>query len=83
MGAIGICVPSSMSKVQGQNQATLDLGPSTLDLSVAIRTITIRDNKAVFNVGGGIVIDSDPEKEYEESLLKAKALLNALGASDL
>jgi para-aminobenzoate synthetase component 1 len=42
--------------------------------------MTIRDNNAVFNVGGGIVIDSDAEKEYEESLLKAKALLDAIGA---
>lgn len=51
-----------------------------IDLSVAIRTATIRKNKATFNVGGGIVIDSDPEKEYEESLLKAKALLGAMRA---
>jgi len=88
MGAIGIYVPSPISKVQSPKPAannfeTLDLGSWTLDLSVAIRTMTIRDNKAVFNVGGGIVIDSDPEKEYEESLLKAKALLNALGTSEL
>jgi para-aminobenzoate synthetase component 1 len=41
--------------------------------------MVIRDGKAIFNVGGGIVIDSDPEKEYAESLLKAKALLEAIG----
>jgi len=51
------------------------------DLSVAIRTMTIRDGTARFNVGGGIVSDSDPAEEYEESLLKARALLRALDAS--
>lgn len=49
------------------------------DLNVAIRTITVRNQTAVFNVGGGIVFDSQPEAEYEESLIKAQALLNALG----
>jgi anthranilate/para-aminobenzoate synthase component I len=48
------------------------------DLSVAIRTMVVRDGVATFNVGGGIVADSDPALEYEESLLKARALLNAL-----
>ena len=52
-----------------------------IDLSVAIRTMTIRDRAARFNVGGGIVADSDPGEEYEESLLKARALLRALGAN--
>ena len=45
-----------------------------LDLSVAIRTITFGpDGRARFNVGGGVVAESDPEAEYEESLLKARA----------
>lgn len=52
----------------------------SLDLNVAIRTMTIDQDTARFNVGGGVVADSDPEKEYEESLLKARALLHALGA---
>ncbi len=50
------------------------------DLNVAIRTMVVRENEAVFNVGGGIVIDSDPESEYLESLLKAKALFIAINA---
>ena len=50
----------------------------SLDLSVAIRTMVIKDQKAIFNVGGGIVIDSIPEDEYKETLVKAKALLNAI-----
>ncbi len=51
----------------------------TIDLNVAIRTIVIKNNLATFNVGGGVVIDSDPESEYRESLLKAQALFRALG----
>lgn len=50
------------------------------DLSVAIRTMTVRAGAARFNVGGGIVADSLPEDEYEESLVKARALLRALNA---
>ena len=53
---------------------------NSLDMSVAIRTMIIREQEAVFNAGGGIVIDSDPEDEYEESLLKAKAIFTALNA---
>jgi para-aminobenzoate synthetase component I len=49
-----------------------------MDLSVAIRTMTVRSRTARFNVGGGIVADSDPALEYEESLTKARALLHAL-----
>lgn len=52
------------------------------DTSVAIRTMVVRDGIASFNVGGGLTIDSDPHAEYEEALLKAKALLNALGKTD-
>jgi len=49
------------------------------DLNVAIRTITFdADGAARFNVGGGIVADSDPAAEYEETLVKARALLRAL-----
>ena len=49
-----------------------------IDLNVAIRTISFKNSVARLNVGGGIVADSDPAEEYEESLLKAKALLAAL-----
>jgi para-aminobenzoate synthetase component I len=49
-----------------------------MDLSVAIRTMTVGPHFARFNVGGGIVADSDPALEYEESLVKARALLRAL-----
>ena len=68
MGAIGYYIPHTGFGL-----------PETWDLSVAIRTMVIRDNIATFNVGGGIVIDSDPEMEFEETLVKAQALLNAIG----
>jgi para-aminobenzoate synthetase component 1 len=55
--------------------------PYFLDLSVAIRTMTIRGREVIFNVGGGIVIDSVPETEYEETLIKAEALLRAINAT--
>jgi len=49
-----------------------------MDTSIAIRTFVIKGGKAYFHVGGGIVYDSDPEKEYQETLDKAKALIEAL-----
>jgi para-aminobenzoate synthetase component 1 len=48
-------------------------------LNVAIRTLEIWDDQGVIGVGGGIVADSDPELEYEESIVKAKAAMMALG----
>jgi para-aminobenzoate synthetase component 1 len=50
----------------------------TMDFSVAIRTMCIADDRAVFNVGGGIVADSQAEAEYAELMLKAQPLLEAL-----
>jgi para-aminobenzoate synthetase component I len=53
------------------------------DLNVAIRTITFnREGAARFHVGGGVVADSSPAAEYDETLVKARALLRALGAGD-
>jgi anthranilate/para-aminobenzoate synthase component I len=49
-----------------------------MDFSVAIRTMCIVDDHAVFNVGGGIVADSRDEEEYAELMLKAQPLLEAL-----
>lgn len=48
------------------------------DLNIAIRTILCHHDLASFQVGGGIVWDSDEESEYEETLTKAKAMMNAL-----
>ena len=51
----------------------------SIDLNVAIRTAAVRENQAVLNVGGGIVFDSEPEAEYEESLIKTRALFDSFG----
>ncbi|HIE43853.1 MAG TPA: aminodeoxychorismate synthase component I [Candidatus Omnitrophica bacterium] len=49
-----------------------------MDLNIVIRTIIIKDRTAYFQVGGGIVADSDPELEYEETLHKGRALAESL-----
>ena len=49
-----------------------------LDLNIAIRTFLVKDGKAYFQVGGAVVYDSDPEAEYQETLDKGKALVDAL-----
>ncbi len=46
----------------------------TMDLSIAIRTATIVNDTLTFSVGGGIVFDSDPQAEYEETLHKGRTL---------
>ncbi|MGN7479825.1 anthranilate synthase component I [Solibacillus silvestris] len=46
-----------------------------MDLALAIRTMIVKDGKAYVQAGAGIVYDSVPEMEYEETLNKAKALL--------
>ena len=47
----------------------------TMDLSIAIRTATIYNGKIMFSVGGGIVFDSDPLDEYEETIHKGRTLM--------
>ena len=49
-----------------------------MDLNIVIRTIFLRKGRGQLQVGAGIVHDSDPEKEYEETLHKARALIEAL-----
>ncbi len=48
------------------------------DLNIAIRTAIVYKNRLFFQTGGGIVADSEPEKEYRETLLKAKSFFNTL-----
>ncbi len=49
-----------------------------MDTSIVIRTMAILGQQLTFQVGGGIVADSDPAAEYEESLTKARALIETL-----
>lgn len=49
-----------------------------MDLNIIIRTFVIKDRTAHMQVGAGIVADSDPEREYFETLQKAEALKKAL-----
>ena len=49
------------------------------DLNIVIRTIVLKDGLAYIHAGGGIVVDSQPEEEYQESVVKAKALFTVLG----
>jgi anthranilate synthase component 1 len=49
-----------------------------LDTAITIRTIVMKDGVAYVQVGAGIVYDSVPEREYDETLSKARALLRAI-----
>lgn len=49
-----------------------------MDLNIAIRTCIRQREETTFQVGAGIVADSDPEREYRETLQKAAALIKAL-----
>ncbi len=49
-----------------------------MDTCITIRTFLIKDGKIHVQAGAGIVADSDPAREYEETVNKAKGLLKAL-----
>lgn len=49
-----------------------------MTMNVAIRTVQMRGDVAVLHVGGGIVADSTPEAEYEETLAKARGVVEAM-----
>ncbi len=53
-----------------------------MDTAICIRTLALRDGLATVQAGGGIVADSVPEREYQESINKASAVLRALEAVD-
>ena len=48
-----------------------------MDSCIALRTAMIKDGKIYLQAGGGVVADSDPESEYQETINKAKALMRA------
>jgi anthranilate synthase component 1 len=53
-----------------------------LDTAIALRTMVMQNGRAYIQAGGGIVADSDPAEEYQESLNKARALLRALDEAE-
>lgn len=52
-----------------------------MDLNILIRTILKKEDKLYFSVGGGIVADSKPDDEYQETLVKARAMIEAIQKS--
>jgi para-aminobenzoate synthetase component 1 len=76
-------IDSLESSARGSFSGTLGyFSPDgNFDFNVLIRSIFYSEHneKLSFQTGGAIVYDSDPEKEYEECMLKAKAMLLALG----
>ncbi|MFC1904197.1 anthranilate synthase component I [Chloroflexota bacterium] len=53
-----------------------------MDMAIAIRTMVMTKGIAYTQAGGGIVYDSVPEREYEESMNKAQALLKAISQAE-
>lgn len=54
-----------------------------MDTCIALRTMVIVDNKVYVQAGAGIVADSDPTSEYQETLNKARGLLKAIELTEL
>ena len=48
-----------------------------MNTCIALRTAIVKDGKMYVQAGGGVVADSDPEAEYEETVNKARALFRA------
>ena len=53
-----------------------------MDMAICIRTVVMKDGLATVQAGGGLVYDSVPRSEYEESLSKARGMLQALDAGE-
>ena len=49
-----------------------------MDWNIVIRTLVVRGDEVSLHAGAGIVADSEPEREYSETLYKAQALFDAL-----
>ncbi len=52
-------------------------GNGALDSCIALRTAMVKDGKIYVQAGGGVVADSDPEFEYQETINKSKAIIQA------
>ncbi len=53
-----------------------------MDMAISIRTMVVSKGVAYTQAGGGVVYDSVPEREYEETMNKARALLNAISQAE-
>ena len=53
----------------------------SMDTCIALRTALVKDGVMYVQAGGGVVADSDPESEYQESINKARALVRAAQAA--
>ena len=53
-----------------------------MDTCIALRTIVVQGQTAYVQVGAGIVADSVPESEYQETLNKARGLLKAIAITE-
>ncbi|MBI3398766.1 MAG: anthranilate synthase component I [Deltaproteobacteria bacterium] len=49
-----------------------------MDMAITIRTLVVKNDKIYIQAGAGIVADSEPEKEYQETINKSKAMLKAV-----
>jgi anthranilate/para-aminobenzoate synthase component I len=83
-GAPKIAAVSLCSKLEGIERGLYSgvmgwVNGNSCDLSVVIRTIIIKGNKFEFQVGGGIVADSNPQRELEETYVKSSAIRQVLG----
>ena len=54
-----------------------------MDTAITIRTLVVKDGMAYTQAGGGIVFDSKPSSEYEESEHKASAVLRAIECAEM
>ena len=52
-----------------------------MDMNILIRTLSVRGRTVELRAGGGIVADSDPHRELEETRAKARGMLAAFGAN--
>ena len=53
-----------------------------MDMCITIRTLIMKDNKVYVQAGAGIVADSQPEKEYAETVNKAKGMMKAVDMAE-
>jgi len=53
-----------------------------VDSCIALRCAVLKNGHAYFQAGAGIVSDSDPQREYDETVIKARAMMKALAMAN-